>query len=110
MTLPAAPGPVWPDVSTTRVEATFSDRRIRVVSSSTVGKAAKSSGLFVYVDTISTIRANAILNVNSRSSANAGSGRTIIARIRNTISGMARERHGMARTSGWERIAFMRVP
>ncbi len=44
ITAPAAPGPVWPSSSTTRVEATFSDSRIRVVSSSTEGNAAKSRG------------------------------------------------------------------
>jgi hypothetical protein len=44
ITLPAAAGPVCPCVSTARVEATFSDSRIRVVSNSTVGKVAKSSG------------------------------------------------------------------
>ena len=42
--LPAAPAPVWPSISTTRVEATLSDSRSSVVSSSTAGKAAKSSG------------------------------------------------------------------
>ena len=44
ITAPAAPGPVWPSISTTRVEATFNDRRSSVVSSSTVGKTEKSSG------------------------------------------------------------------
>ena len=44
ITAPAAPGPVWPSSSTTRVEATLSDSRISVVKSSTEGKAAKSSG------------------------------------------------------------------
>ena len=78
MTLPAAPVPVWPSSSTTRVEATFSDRRISVVSSSTVGKAAKSSGLTMWAATIITITAIAMLKVNSRSSTNGGSGSTII--------------------------------
>ena len=44
-TAPAAPGPLWPSISTTRLEATFSDRRSKVVSRITVGNAAKSSGL-----------------------------------------------------------------
>eukprot|EP01035_Chromulina_nebulosa_P058898 gene58899-80657_t len=39
ITLPAASGPVWPCISTTRVEATFSDRRSSVENSSTAGKA-----------------------------------------------------------------------
>ena len=38
------PGPSWPCSSTTRVEATFSARRSKVASSSTVGKTPKSSG------------------------------------------------------------------
>ena len=44
ITAPAAPGPVWPSINTTRVDATLSDRRNRVVSSNTVGKTEKSSG------------------------------------------------------------------
>ena len=42
---PAASGPVWPCSRTTRVEATFSDSRSSVVTSSTVGKGENSSGL-----------------------------------------------------------------
>ncbi len=42
ITLPAAPVPWCPSISTTRVEATLSASRIRVVSSSTVGKTMKS--------------------------------------------------------------------
>ena len=44
ITLPAAPGPVWPFSSTIRVEATFSPRRIKVAINRTVGKTPKSSG------------------------------------------------------------------
>ena len=44
ITAPAAPGPVCPSSNTTRVEATLSDSRIRVVSSKIAGKAEKSSG------------------------------------------------------------------
>ena len=47
ITAPAAPGPVWPSSSTTRVEATLSESRNSVVSSSTVGKTEKSSGRFM---------------------------------------------------------------
>src|SRR3546814_1352029 len=44
MTWPAAAVPSCPWTSTTRVEATFNASRNRVASSSTVGKAEKSSG------------------------------------------------------------------
>ena len=44
ITCPAAAAPVWPSSSTTRVEATLSERRSKVVSRITAGKAAKSSG------------------------------------------------------------------
>ena len=44
ITWPAAPAPVWPSSSTTRVEATLSDSRSSVVSRITAGKAAKSRG------------------------------------------------------------------
>jgi hypothetical protein len=87
ITCPAAPGPVWPSSSTTRVDATFSDSRISVVTSSTVGRAAKSSGLIICADTITTISAIAMLNVNSRSRMKGGSGSTIIASIRTTKIG-----------------------
>ena len=87
ITLPAASGPVWPSSSTTRVEATFSDSRSSVVISSTVGKAAKSSGFTMYAAISSTISAIAMLKVNSRSSAKGGSGSTIIARIMTMSSG-----------------------
>ena len=43
ITWPAAPVPVWPYISTARVEATFSASRSSVVTSSTPGKLAKSS-------------------------------------------------------------------
>mmetsp|Transcript_70455 Transcript_70455/g.166055 ORF Transcript_70455/g.166055 Transcript_70455/m.166055 type:complete len:244 (+) Transcript_70455:1896-2627(+) len=87
MTLPAAPVPVWPSSSTTRVEATFSDRRISVVSSSTVGKAAKSSGRTIWAATIITITAIAMLKVNSRSSTKGGSGSTIMDSTSSTAIG-----------------------
>ncbi len=44
ITLPAASPPAWPLSSTTRVEATFSANRSRVLTSSTVGNTAKSKG------------------------------------------------------------------
>ncbi len=81
ITLPAASGPVWPCISTTRVEATLSDSRSSVENSSTAGKAAKSSAFMVYMLTSSTITDSAMLKVNSRSSRKAGSGSTIMLRI-----------------------------
>src|SRR5471030_3043355 len=73
MTLPAASEPLWPSVSTTRVEATFSDRRNMVEISRMVGKAMKSSGLTVYR------MASAMLKLKKMSSTKAGSGSTNIA-------------------------------
>jgi hypothetical protein len=90
MTWPAALGPVWPSSNTTRVEATFSDRRSRVVSSSTVGKAAKSSGRTICAATITTISAIAMLKVNSRSSTKGGSGSTIMVSTSSTAIGAPR--------------------
>ncbi len=78
ITLPAASGPVCPCSSTTRVEATFSDRRSSVANSSTAGNAAKSSGLRVNMATSRIITDNAMLKVNSRSSRNVGRGSTIM--------------------------------
>ncbi len=82
ITLPAASGPVWPSISTTRLDATLSDRRSSVVNSSTAGKAAKSSAFMVYMLTSSTMMDRAMLKVNSRSSKNGGKGSTIMLRIR----------------------------
>ncbi|MNQ44649.1 hypothetical protein D3C85_584130 [compost metagenome] len=78
ITLPAASGPVWPWSSTTRVEATFSDRRSSVANRSTAGNAAKSSGLRVNMATSRIITDNAMLKVNSKSSRNVGRGSTIM--------------------------------
>ena len=87
ITLPAAPVPVWPSISTTRVEATFRLRRSSVVTSSTVGRAAKSSGLTICALTIITVMASAMLKVNSRSSTKGGSGSTIMPSIITTKAG-----------------------
>ncbi|ELA01193.1 hypothetical protein D769_00772 [Cupriavidus sp. HMR-1] len=89
ITLPAASGPVCPSSSTTRVEATFSDRRSSVENSRTDGNAAKSSGRCVYMPTSSTMIDSAMLNVNSRSSTNAGNGRIIMPRIMMISTGPA---------------------
>ncbi len=88
ITLPAAPVPVWPSSSTTRVEATLRVRRISVVIRITVGNSEKSSGLFDDTLTSSTSTAMAMLKVNRMSSSCGGSGRMIIARIDRMISGM----------------------
>jgi hypothetical protein len=68
-----------------RVEATFSARRSNVVNSNTVGNAANSRVFWVNIATRSTIIESAMLKVKSRSSTNAGNGKTIIDRI-NKIS------------------------
>ena len=87
ITCPAAPGPVWPSISTTRVDATLSDRRSSVVSINTLGSAEKSSGLTICADTMMTVSASAMLKVKSRSSTKLGSGSTIIASIMTTKTG-----------------------
>ena len=87
MTAPAAPGPVWPSSSTTRVDATLRESRINVVKSRTDGNAEKSSGRIMYAATIITIKATAILMVKNRSKTSGGSGSTIMARIATTSIG-----------------------
>ena len=88
ITLPAAPLPLWPSSSTTRVEATFRHSRISVVMRITVGNSEKSSGLFDDRLTSSTSTAMAMLKVNRMSSSCGGSGRMIIARIDRISTGM----------------------
>ena len=90
ITSPAAPGPVWPSSSTTRVEATLSDRRSSVVSSSTVGNTEKSSGRFMCAATIITTSASAMLSVKKVSSSQGGNGSTIMASTVITSMGAAR--------------------
>ena len=90
ITAPAAPGPVCPSSKTTRVEATFSDKRIKVVSSSTDGKAAKSSGLTMYAATIITISARAMFSVKKVSSIHGAIGSTIKAKMATTKMGAAK--------------------
>ena len=90
--MPAASGPVWPSISTTRVDATFSDSRISVVISRMLGNDEKSSGLSVCMLISSTMIDSAMLKVNSRSRMNGGNGSTIIARIRMMSTGPAAER------------------
>ncbi len=101
ITWPAASGPVWPSSSTTRVDATFSDRRSSVENSSTLGNAAKSSGFIVYMLTSSTITDSAMLNVNSRSSSIGGSGRIIIPRIMQMRIGPASARRFVPANGFW---------
>ncbi|MNN32727.1 hypothetical protein D3C81_1464580 [compost metagenome] len=92
ITLPAASPPSWPCISTTRVEATLSDRRSSVVNSRIAGKAAKSSGFWVNMLTSSTMIDRAMLKVKNRSRANGGSGRIIIDRMMMISSGPASSR------------------
>ena len=106
ITLPAASGPVWPSSSTIRVEATLRDRRSSVVTSRMVGKTEKSSGFLVYIATSITITDTAMLKVNIRSSTNAGSGSTIIARMRMMSSGPASWRM----LPGAKRVRRLRLP
>ncbi|AJD49327.1 hypothetical protein S7S_14575 [Isoalcanivorax pacificus W11-5] len=89
ITLPAASPPWWPSISTTRVEATFSDRRSRVVNSNTVGNDANSSVSRVNIATSSTITASAMLKVKNRSSASGGNGRIIMLRTSRMSTGPA---------------------
>ena len=96
MTRPAAPAPVWPCSSTTRVEATLSERRSSVVMRITAGKAEKSSGRTIAAAISITISARAMLKVNSRSSANGGSGSTIIASTMTMNTGAPSERAAAA--------------
>ena len=89
MTLPAASGPLWPSVRTTRVDATLSERRNNVVTNRTVGNAKKSSGLEVWRPINSTMMESAILNVNRISNAIAGKGKIIIDNKSTMINGPA---------------------
>ena len=88
--MPAAPVPLCPSSSTTRVEATLSDSLSRVAISSTVGKAAKSSGREAYTAASSTIMASAMLKVNARSSSIGGSGIIIMLNMSSSNSGVPR--------------------
>ena len=89
MTRPAASLPVCPLSNTTRVEATFNDRRNKVANKSTVGKAAKSNTRCVNSATIKIIMAKAMLKVKSKSKIKGGSGSTIIDKINNISNGPA---------------------
>ncbi|MNT00900.1 hypothetical protein D3C72_1353480 [compost metagenome] len=90
ITAPAAAEPLWPSSRITRLLATFSDRRSRVVISSTEGKEENSSGSRVLIPTISTMMETAILKVKKMSSSTGGSGNTIMARTRMIRTGPAR--------------------
>jgi len=50
ITCPAAEGPSCPWSKMSRVEATFSESRKRVVTRRSAGKAVKSRGLLMYMD------------------------------------------------------------
>src|SRR5699024_2791264 len=81
ITRPAASGPSWPRIKTTRVDATLSPKRNKVENSKTAGNAAKSRGCRVNMATKSTITANEILKVKSKSKMKGGKGNTIITKI-----------------------------
>src|SRR3954471_1797204 len=87
MTWPAAPAPSWPWTSTTRVEATFSARRSRVVNRRTVGKEEKSSGLATFNATIRTARLIMMLLMKPMSRKVAGIGTTISMTSRSVATG-----------------------
>jgi len=88
-----------------RVDATLSDRRSKVVTSSTVGKIEKSSGLRVFNATSITITDKAMLKVKNTSSMNGGSGNTIIDRIKMMRIGAASAFRLPARVSRPQLIA-----
>ena len=75
MTCPAASGPSLPLERMSRVVAMLSDSRSRVASSSTVGKAEKSSGRWIHSDTMRMSTASAMENDRPMSMKVAGNGR-----------------------------------
>ena len=81
------------------MEATLSDSRISVVTSSTVGNTAKSSAFTVYTATSSTSSEDAILKVNRKSSTGAGNGSSIMASTTTASIGTASEDNGGSGTS-----------
>ena len=81
ITPPAAPDPVWPCERISRVEATFSDSRRSVTTSSSVGKALNSSGVRIQSATISTRTETDSESARPRSSSTGGSGTKSTARI-----------------------------
>ena len=87
MTLPAASVPEWPSTNTTLVDATLSPNLNSVAISNTDGKDENSSGLRVLRVIMTINRPSIMLNVNSTSSKNAGSGTTRSAKISSTNVG-----------------------
>ena len=76
-------------MSTILVEATFNDRRSKVVRSNTVGKATKSLKVLILIAVKSTMIDKAMLKVNRTSSKMAGSGTNIITKTSKTKIGIA---------------------
>ena len=64
MTEPAAPRPLWPPARISRTVARFSASRSSVATSSTVGKAEKSSGFSIQIATI-RISTDRVIDVDS---------------------------------------------
>jgi hypothetical protein len=88
MTLPAAPGPVWPWSKTTRVDATFRLRRNNVVNSRSVGKETNSSTSRIRIAEIKTATEMPMFNTKKRSRTGVGMGNTISAKSAKTTSGV----------------------
>jgi hypothetical protein len=74
---------------TIRVEATLRDRRSKVVSRSTVGKATKSLKLLILIAVKRTMIDRAMLKVKSTSKRIAGKGTSIIIKTSKTRTGIA---------------------
>ena len=89
ITLPAASVPEWPSNNTMREEATFSDKRMSVVTSNRVGKDTKSLKFLMFRAAINTMMAMPMLSVNNMSKSSGGRGTSIITRMSKTMTGTA---------------------
>ena len=98
-TWPAASGPSCPWLRMVRVVATFSARRSSVVSSSSCGKAVKSSGVRRNSATISTSTARVMDSARPASSSRVGSGTTSTASSRPTPTARVTSPPGWKRRS-----------
>ena len=74
---------------TYNVDATFNDKRKRVVSSSTVGKATKSLKVLILIAVKRTMIDKAILKVKRTSNKTAGKGTSIMTKTSKTRMGIA---------------------
>jgi hypothetical protein len=71
-----------------RVDATFSAKRNIVANNKTVGKDENSSGLRVLMAIMMITKLMTILKVNKKSNKSGGNGKTNMAMINNTKTGM----------------------